>query len=89
LMGVFGFGMILMFITINTMIQSEVPDEFRGRVMSLYTLTFFGISPFGALILGIIAGQIGTAQAVMLYSLIGLILPLTIMLRSPSARRTL
>jgi MFS family permease len=89
LMGVFGFGMILMFITINTMIQSEVPDEFRGRVMSLYTLTFFGISPFGALLLGQVAEVIGTAEAVALYSVIGLIFPLAIMLRSRAARRAL
>ena len=55
----YGFGIIMQFVTTNTLIQSEVPDEFRGRVMSLYTLTFFGVSPFGALLLGFIASGIG------------------------------
>ncbi|MBL8161779.1 MAG: MFS transporter [Anaerolineae bacterium] len=87
LMGMFGFGIILEFVTVNTLIQSEVPDAFRGRVMSLYTLTWFGLAPFGALTLGALAQVIGTPDAMLIYALIGGVLSVTILLRSPHVRR--
>jgi len=89
LMGLFGFGIILQFVTVNTLIQSEVPDEFRGRVMSLYTLTWFGVAPFGALGLGVIAQIIGTPPAMLIYTLLGGILGVFIMLRAPRLRQLL
>jgi MFS family permease len=82
-----GLGIILQFVTINTLIQSQVPDEFRGRVMSLYTLTFFGIAPFGALLLGLIASYIGTPSALAFYALIGGVLSAAIVWRSPALRQ--
>ncbi len=87
LMGVFGFGIILQFVTVNTLIQNEVPDEFRGRVMSLYTLTWFGLSPFGALALGLTAQTIGTPTAIAIYTLIGGAVSLFILWRSPRVRQ--
>lgn len=89
LMALFGFGIILQFVTTNTLIQSEVPDEFRGRVMSLYTLTFFGLSPFGALALGAIANVIGTPDAMALYTLAGGLFSLLVLLRFPRVRALL
>jgi MFS family permease len=86
LMGLYGFGIILKFVTVNTLIQDEVPDEFRGRVMSLYTLTFFGVAPFGALGLGLLAQAIGTPPAMALYATIGGLLCFTVMLLSPKVR---
>jgi MFS family permease len=82
----YGFGIILLFVTVNTLIQSQVPDEFRGRVMSLYTLTFFGVGPFGALLLGLLARVIGTPTAIMTYTLLGGFLSLLVIAR---ARRIL
>lgn len=87
LIALFGFGIILEFVTVNTLIQSEVPDEFRGRVMSLYTLMWFGFSPFGALALGLTAEKIGTPDAMLLYAIIGGVLSVIILLRSGRARR--
>ena len=46
-MGVFGFAFVLFFVNTNTMIQLEVPDNYRGRVMSLFTLTFLGLDSAG------------------------------------------
>ncbi|MBZ0289442.1 MAG: MFS transporter [Anaerolineae bacterium] len=86
LMGLYGFGIILEFVTVNTLIQSEVPDEFRGRVMSLYTLTFFGVAPFGALALGFLAQAIGTPLAMAIYAGVGGLLCIYVMLRSPKVR---
>jgi MFS family permease len=82
----FGFGLILQFVTTNTLIQTEVPDEFRGRVMSLYTLGFFGLAPFGALALGALANVIGNPVAIALFALVGGTLSVFILLRFSRAR---
>lgn len=52
---VIGWTFVVQFATVNTLIQSHVPDALRGRVMSIYTLMFFGLTPFGALLAGTIA----------------------------------
>ena len=44
-----GVGFMVQFTTINTLLQTRVEDKFRGRVMGLYTITFFGFAPFGNL----------------------------------------
>lgn len=50
-----GFGLILYVATTNTLLQITVEDRYRGRVMSLYTLMFIGVSPLGALTAGWVA----------------------------------
>jgi MFS family permease len=58
-MGVVGFGAIGMAATANTTIQLNVPDELRGRVISVYTTVFVGSTPFGALVIGWLASRFG------------------------------
>lgn len=81
LIGLIGFSMVIFYVNVNTMIQTEVPDAYRGRVMSLYTLTFLGLTPLGALVVGLIAEQIGTPGALALYGLLNGILGMLILLR--------
>jgi MFS family permease len=50
-----GFGMIVQMAASNTMLQSMVHEDKRGRVMSFYTMAFMGMSPFGSLLSGAIA----------------------------------
>ena len=50
-----GMGAMLTAASVNTVIQSIVPDELRGRVASLYVMSFLGVSPLGALTSGWIA----------------------------------
>jgi len=50
---------------INTILQTKATDEFRGRVMSVFMLTFAGIMPFGNLIAGYLAQEFGVSFAVM------------------------
>jgi predicted MFS family arabinose efflux permease len=50
----------------NMLIQSHIPDEIRGRVMSVYSLTVFGVVPLGALIGGAMADQMGAPMAILL-----------------------
>lgn len=65
LTAVAGGGFVCEFVLCNTIIQAHVSDEYRGRVLSLFTLTFFGLSPFGSLLLGGLAEGVGTAAAIM------------------------
>jgi MFS family permease len=81
LMGLIGFSMVIFYVNINCMIQNEVPDAFRGRVMALYTLTFLGLTPLGALAIGWIADAITTPHALALYGLLNGLLGLAIVLR--------
>lgn len=54
-----GFGMIVTFASTNTLLQTVVADDKRGRVLSLYGLSFMGITPVGSLLLGSIASAVG------------------------------
>ncbi|MCC6897194.1 MAG: MFS transporter [Anaerolineae bacterium] len=85
--GLYGFGIILQFVTVNTLIQSEVPDAFRGRVLSLYTLSWFGIAPFGALLMGGVASVIGTPTTIGLTAVLGGMMSIFVLLRWPAARQ--
>lgn len=49
---------------VNTSLQSVTPDHLRGRVMSLFVLTFIGIMPFGALAFGALGRAMGTPFAI-------------------------
>jgi MFS family permease len=58
-MMVAGYGMMQGLAASNTIIQTLVPEEKRGRVMSFYTMAFIGMTPFGALMAGALASRIG------------------------------
>jgi len=55
-----GSGMMLHIASCNTVLQTIVDDDKRGRVMSLYTMAFVGMMPFGNLLAGALAHAIGT-----------------------------
>ncbi len=55
LLGMTGWSIITFFITANSTIQRFVPDELRGRVMGIYSLSFAGLFPFGSLLAGFLA----------------------------------
>ena len=57
-----GLGIMLTAAATNTVLQSIVPDELRGRVASLYVVSFLGISPLGSLAAGWVAERIGAQQ---------------------------
>jgi predicted MFS family arabinose efflux permease len=58
-----GFGMMVQMASSNTVLQTIVDDDKRGRIMSLYSMAFTGVSPIGSLLLGAIAGRIGAPAA--------------------------
>ena len=55
-----GLGFMMQMATSNTLIQTLVEDDKRGRVMSFYTMAFMGTAPFGSLLAGALADRIGT-----------------------------
>jgi len=66
LMLVVGFGMMQGLAASNTIIQTLVPEDKRGRVMSYYTVAFVGMAPFGSLLAGSLAHHFGAPHAVMI-----------------------
>ncbi len=60
-----GFGLIQNAAVSNTIIQSLVSEDKRARVMSYYTMAFFGAAPFGSLLAGALAHRIGAPHTVM------------------------
>jgi MFS family permease len=54
-----GLGMIVVMAANNTLLQTIVDDDKRGRVMSFYAMAFFGMMPFGSLMAGLVADRVG------------------------------
>ncbi|HZP02827.1 MAG TPA: MFS transporter [Terriglobia bacterium] len=61
-----GFCMLLQMSSSNTLIQTMVPDALRGRVMSVYSMMFMGMAPFGSLLAGAVANRLGAPATVAL-----------------------
>jgi len=59
-----GFTMMVQMASSNTLIQSMVPDQLRGRVMAVYSMMFMGMSPVGALLAGLLAHRLGAPLTV-------------------------
>ena len=57
---VIGFSMMQQMAASNTILQTIVEDEKRGRVMGFYSMAFQGMAPFGSLLAGTLAAQVGT-----------------------------
>ncbi len=66
LMFIIGISLIVQMASSNTFIQSMVEDSMRGRVMSLYTMSFMGMATIGNLFAGAIAQRIGVPLTLLL-----------------------
>ncbi len=67
-----GWGMMTQMASSNTLLQTIVDEDKRGRIMSLYVMSFMGTAPFGSLLAGSLAGKIGAANTVLLMGIISL-----------------
>jgi MFS family permease len=88
-MALVGFGAIGMAATANTVIQLAVPNELRGRVMSVYTTVFVGSTPIGGLLMGWIASRYGVDVSLAVGGIACVVLGLIAVLwlrRIPAAR---
>lgn len=60
-----GFGLTSTMSMANTIVQSNAPDELRGRVMSVYIMVGTGVSPLGAILAGAMASWFGTPISIL------------------------
>jgi MFS family permease len=60
-----GAGMMVTMAATNTIIQTVVQEELRGRVMAFYTMAFLGTAPIGSLIAGVSADRIGPQRTIL------------------------
>lgn len=84
---VVGATMIPQLSLCNILIQSNIPDEFRGRVMSVYSLFIFGMYPLGGLIFGALAEQFGAPAAIAMGAGFVLLMVLSTQILVPELKR--
>jgi len=79
LMPVAGLTVVVFLASANSFVQLMAPDGLRGRVMSVYTMVFLGMTPIGHSLMGATADIIGAARAVALGATICLVLSILIL----------
>jgi MFS family permease len=67
-----GYGLMRQLAAANTTIQTMIPDDYRGRIMSLYSMCVVGMGPFGSLGAGVIADHFGARLTMALGGLVSL-----------------
>jgi len=82
-----GFGMMMQMASTNTLLQTLVDDDKRGRVMSLYVMAFMGTAPFGSFMAGTLASTIGAPYTVLSSGIICLIGAILFYKYLPSLRK--
>ena len=82
-----GTAVILVMNLANALVQGLVPDALRGRVMAVYSMTFFGSMPIGALWTGWLAELAGAPLAIISGALVGLVTAALIWLLAPAIRQ--
>lgn len=65
-MALIGYSFITQLVFTNTLIQTIVPDDLRGRVLSTYTWALGGFYPLGSLVMGFLGDQIGAPTAALI-----------------------
>jgi MFS family permease len=71
-----GLSLVLAGTSINVVVQAKAQNEVRGRVTALFSVAYLGLTPFGNLFMGGLAGLLGTSQAIFVTGIICLGLPL-------------
>ena len=86
---VVGLGLMLTAASTNTVLQTIVPDELRGRVASLYVMSFIGMAPLGALAAGWLAERLGPPHTLALCGLLGVCAAAVYRSQLPAIRRAI
>lgn len=82
-----GVGFMVTFTLINTLLQTRLADEMRGRVLSLYTLTFFGFTPFGNLAIGSLSERWGLSEAIIASAVASFVLSAVVLFKTKQVRQ--
>jgi MFS family permease len=70
---VLGFSVVLVAAGSNTLLQSWVRDDMRGRVMAIFTMAFLGVAPLGSLALGSVTHALGIRPALVLFGTLAIV----------------
>ncbi len=81
-----GFGMVTQLSTGNSLLQLNVPDALRGRIMSLFGLIVMGFAPVGSMVYGVVAHYSGPGLAISGGSLFAALSAGVVLLRYPDLR---
>ncbi|MDI1480978.1 MFS transporter [Polyangium sp. y55x31] len=87
LMVIVGGGMMVQMAASNTLLQTLVDEDKRGRVMSFYTMAFFGMAPFGSLVAGWLGARVGAPMTVRLGGFLTLVGVALFLRKLPALRR--
>jgi MFS family permease len=87
IMALLGYSLITQLVLTNTLIQSIVPDELRGRVLSAYTWALGGFFPLGSLMVGFLGDQIGAPAAAIISGIGCLLLIIFNLIAFPSIQK--
>jgi hypothetical protein len=87
LLAVVGASLVNCVATVNSLVQTLVPDHIRGRILSLHTMAFLGFTPLGSLLVGALAERSSPPLALALSSGFALLLTAVIALTAPTIRR--
>jgi predicted MFS family arabinose efflux permease len=87
LLAIIGFGSLLQSASSNTIIQTLVQDEMRGRVMSIYIMSFLGMISFGNLFQGTLVSFIGAPATVVINGVICVVVAILFARQLPRLRR--
>jgi MFS family permease len=82
-----GMGFILQYTTMNMLLQTLVGDDFRGRVMGFFTITFLGFAPFGNLMIGFLGEKLPLGIVMTLFAICSLIFSGFILLKTPELKQ--
>lgn len=82
-----GFSMLLTLAGCNTLLQTIVDDDKRGRIMSLYAMAFMGTVPVGSLLAGTLADEFGAPLAARINGVLCIVGATAFILRLPSLRK--
>jgi len=72
IMPVIGYSVMRQMASANTLIQTLIPDEFRGRTMAFYSMMVVGLGPFGTLAAGALAHAYGARLTVLAGGLVAM-----------------
>ena len=84
-----GFGVMAHMAASNTILQTIVDDDKRGRVMSFYTMAFIGTAPIGSLLAGVLASRIGASNTLVVCAVLCLAASAVFAKRLPSIRKAI
>jgi len=82
-----GLGMMILMASANTILQSIVEDDMRGRVMSFYVTAFLGMAPFGSLLAGSLAHRIGATNTLLMGGVCCILSSISFAIKLPSLRK--